>query len=93
MNKTELIASMSEKSGLSKKVSKEALEALIAVIGDALVDRYKIQLVGFGTFEAKERAARKGKNPQTQEELDIPAYLAPTFKAGKALKDKVNGKS
>ena len=93
MNKTELINSMSEKSGLSKKASKESLEAFMAVVGDALVDREKIQLVGFGTFEVRQRAAKKGKNPQTQEPLDIPAYLAPTFKAGKALKDIVNGRS
>ncbi len=90
MNKTELVASMSEKSKLSKKDTEKALNAFIESVGDALVQGERIQLVGFGTFEVRERAERKGRNPQTKEEIIIPASKAPVFKVGKGLKDMVN---
>ncbi|NMB33759.1 MAG: HU family DNA-binding protein [Clostridium sp.] len=90
MNKTELVASMSEKSKLSKKDAEKALNAFIESVGDALVQGERIQLVGFGTFEVRERAERKGRNPQTKEEIIIPASKAPVFKVGKGLKDMVN---
>ena len=90
MNKTELIAVMAEKSGLTKKDAGAALEALTAAVEDALKAGDKVQLVGFGTFEVKERAARTGINPQTKKPIKIAASKAPTFKAGKALKDALN---
>ncbi|NPV44015.1 DNA-binding protein HU [Koleobacter methoxysyntrophicus] len=90
MNKSELIASIAEKSGLTKKDSEKALNAFIESVEEALVKGDKVQLVGFGTFEVRERSARKGRNPQTGDEIDIPAASVPAFKAGKALKDKVN---
>lgn len=91
MNKTELISAIAAKSGLSKKNSEAALNAMIASVEDALVAGEKVVLVGFGTFEVKQRAERKGRNPQTKEEIIIPASKAPVFKAGKGLKDKING--
>lgn len=90
MNKTDLIGSISEKSGLSKKNSEAALNAFISSVEDALIDGEKVVLVGFGTFEVKARAERKGRNPQTRQEIMIPASNAPVFKAGKSLKTKVN---
>lgn len=90
MNKTELVDSMAEKSGLSKKDSEKALSALIESVEEALVNNDKVQLVGFGSFEVKTRAARKGRNPQTMEEIDIPESKVPAFKAGKDLKDMLN---
>lgn len=90
MNKTDLIDSMASKSGLNKKTSEAALNALILSIEDAIASGDKVGLVGFGTFEVKERAARKGRNPQTKELIDIAASKAPVFKAGKGLKDIVN---
>ncbi len=90
MNKTELVDSIAEKSGLSKKDSEKALSALIESVEDALVSNDKVQLVGFGSFEVKKRAARKGRNPQTMEEIDIPESNVPTFKAGKDLKEMLN---
>ena len=87
MNKSELVAAMSERAELSKK---EALKAFIDVVTEELVKGEKIQLVGFGTFEVAERAAREGKNPQTGKKIKIAASKAPKFKAGKALKDVVN---
>ena len=90
MNKTELIAAVAEKSGLSKKDAAAAVESVIAAVSDSLVKGEKVQLVGFGTFEVKERAARNGKNPQPGAVVEIPASKAPAFKAGKALKDAVN---
>jgi DNA-binding protein HU-beta len=90
MNKQELITCMSEKTGLSKKDVGLALEAFMEVVKEELKKGEKIQLVGFGTFEVTERAARKGRNPQTSEEILIPASKAPKFKAGKSLKDMVN---
>lgn len=89
MNKTELIASIAEKSGLNKKNSEAALNAFVATIEEGLANGEKVVLVGFGTFEAKKRAARKGRNPQTKKEIKIPASIAPVFKAGKGLKEKV----
>lgn len=89
MNKAELVTSVAEKSGLSKKDSEAALNAIIASVEEGLVAGEKITLVGFGTFEAKKRAERKGRNPQTKTEITIPASIAPVFKAGKGLKDAV----
>ncbi len=90
MNKTELVDSMAEKSGLSKKDSEKALSAMIESVEEALVNNDKVQLVGFGSFEVKTRAARKGRNPQTMAEIDIPESKVPSFKAGKDLKDMIN---
>lgn len=90
MNKTELIAAISEKTELSKKDSEKALKAFIEVVTEELKKGEKIQLVGFGTFEVSNRAARDGRNPQTGEIMPIPASKAPKFKAGKALKDEIN---
>ena len=90
MNKSELIAAMAAKTGATKKSSEEALEAFISAVTTSLKKGDKVQLVGFGSFEVRKRAARKGRNPQTKEEIKIPASKAPVFKAGKALKDVVN---
>ena len=90
MNKAELIAAMSEKAQLSKKDAEKALKAFTDVVAEELKKGEKIQLVGFGTFEVSERAARTGRKPQSGEEMEIPASKAPKFKAGKALKDMVN---
>ena len=90
MNKTELVAAISEKTELKKKDSEKDLKALIDVVAEELKKGEKVQLVGFGTFEVSERAARTGKNPQTGAEIKIAACKAPKFKAGKALKDAVN---
>ena len=90
MNKTDLISSIAAKSGLSKKNSESALNAFIATVEETLKAEEKVVLVGFGTFEVRERAERKGRNPQTREEIVIPASKAPVFKAGKGLKDIVN---
>ena len=90
MNKTELVAAIADKTELSKKDSEKALKAFIDVVGEELKKGEKIQLVGFGTFEVAERAARTGQNPQTGKAIEIPASKAPKFKAGKALKDSVN---
>ena len=89
MNKSELVAAMAEKSRLSKKDCEAALDAFVAAIGDALKDGDKVQLVGFGTFEVRERAARTGRNPRTKEAVNIPASKVPAFKPGKALKETV----
>ena len=91
MNKTDLINEIASKADLSKKDAEAALKAIIAAIEEALINDDKVVLVGFGTFEAKKRAARKGRNPSTKEVIDIPASKVPTFKAGKDLKNKVNG--
>ena len=90
MNKTELVAAMAEKAQLSKKDAEAALKAFTDVVAEELKKGEKIQLVGFGTFEVSERAARTGRNPQTGEEMTIAASKAPKFKAGKALKDSIN---
>ena len=93
MNKAQLVASISEKSGLTKKQSEEALNAFMKSVEEALVGGDKVQLVGFGTFETRQRAERQGKNPRNPEEvIHIPASIAPVFKAGKGLKDLVNGR-
>ena len=89
MNKTELIAAMAEASGLSKKDCEAALAAFITTTENTLKAGNKVQLVGFGSFEVKERAARIGRNPSTGAEINIPASKAPTFKPGKALKDAI----
>ena len=92
MNKSDLLAAMAAKTGDTKKSAEEALNAFVDVVTAALVKGEKVQLVGFGSFEVRKRAARKGRNPQTKEEIKIPASKAPVFKAGKALKDLVNNK-
>ena len=90
MNKAELITKMAEKSGLTKKDTETALRGFIESVTEALENKEKVQLVGFGTFETRERAAREGRNPQTGKTMKIEACKAPKFKAGKALKDAVN---
>ena len=90
MNRTELVAAMAEKSQLSKKDAESALKAFIDVVSEEMQKGEKIQLVGFGTFEVSERAAREGRNPQTGETMTIAASKSPKFKAGKSLKDLVN---
>ena len=89
MNKNELITKIARKSGLTKKDSEKALAATVEVITDALKEGDKVQLVGFGIFGVKDRAARTGHNPKTNEAIQIPASRVPLFKAGKALKDAV----
>ena len=90
MNKTELVAAVAEQAGLSRKDAEAAVKAFTDVVADALKNGDKIQLVGFGTFEVSERAAREGRNPQTGETMQIAASKSPKFKAGKALKDAIN---
>lgn len=90
MNKTELVAAVAEQAGLSKKDAEAAVKAFTDVVAEALKAGDKIQLVGFGTFEVSERAAREGRNPRTGETMIIEASKTPKFKAGKALKDLVN---
>ena len=92
MNKTELVAAIADKAGLSKKDSEKAVKAFTEVVGAELKKGGKVQLVGFGTFEVTKRAARTGRNPQTGAEMKIKASKAPKFSAGKALKDLVNKK-
>lgn len=90
MKKSELIAIMAEKAELKKVDAEKALNAFVEAVTDGLAKGDKIAIVGFGSFETKERAARKGKNPQTGAEIEIPASTVPTFKAGKSLKVAVN---
>ena len=90
MNKTELIAAIAEQADISKKDSEKALKAFIDVVTAELKKDEKVQLVGFGTFEVSERAAREGRNPKTGKTMTIEASKTPKFKAGKALKDEVN---
>ena len=90
MNKAELITSMAEKSQLTKKDAETALKAFIDSVQEALENGEKVQLVGFGTFETRERAAREGRNPRTKEVISIPASVVPVFKAGKEMRDRVN---
>lgn len=92
MNKTELIAAVSEKTGLAKKDADAAVRAVIDCITEAMVAGDKVQLVGFGTFEVRERSARYGRDPRTGEQMEIPATKAPAFKVGQGLKDAVNGR-
>jgi DNA-binding protein HU-beta len=89
MNKTELVAAVAEKADLSKKEAEAAVKAFIDSVAEELKKGEKVQLVGFGTFEVSERAARQGRNPQTGETIEIAASKTPRFKAGKALKDLV----
>jgi DNA-binding protein HU-beta len=90
LNKAELIGSVAEKAGMSKKDAEKAFNAVFASVSDALANGEKVQLVGFGTFEVRERAARTGRNPQTGEEIQIAASRVPAFRAGKVLKDSVS---
>ena len=90
MNKSELVAAVAEKAEFTKKDAEKAVSGFVDVITEALVKGEKVQLIGFGTFEAKDRPARTARNPRTSEEIKIAASKAPVFKAGKALKDKVN---
>lgn len=92
MNKSELIAEVAAKADLTKKDADAAVNAAIDIIMDALKEGTKVQLVGFGTFEVRERSARTGRDPRTNKEIKIPASKAPAFKAGKALKDAVNNR-
>ena len=89
MNKADLVAAVAEKAGISKKDSEKAVNAAFDAITEALVAGDKVQLVGFGAFETKERSARVGRNPKTKEEIQIPASRVPAFKAGKALKGAI----
>ncbi len=90
MNKAELITKMSEKSNLTKKDAEVALKAMMESVIEALENKEKVQLIGFGTFETRERAERKGRNPRTKEEMVIPASVVPAFKPGKEFKERVN---
>ena len=90
MNKTELVTAIAEQAEISKKDAEKALKAFTDVVAEGLKNGDKIQLVGFGTFEVSERAAREGRNPQTGESMTIAASKTPKFKAGKALKDLIN---
>lgn len=89
MNKTELIAAVAEKTGMSKKDTEAVVAATLATITETLGQEEKVQLMGFGSFEVKKRAARMGRNPLSKEAIEIPASTTPVFKAGKALKDAV----
>lgn len=89
MNKTELVAAVAEKAGMSKKDTEKAINGVFDAIGEALAKGDKVQIAGFGGFEVKAREARTGRNPKTGETIEIAASKAPVFKAGKGLKDKV----
>ena len=91
MNKTELIAAVAEQTGATKKETEAMVNALFETISTELAAKGRVQLVGFGAFETKTRAARTGRNPRTKEAVEIPESTVPVFKAGKALKEKVNG--
>jgi len=90
LNKTELISEVAQKANITKKDADKIVNAFFATVESALKAGDKVQLVGFGTFEVRERQARKGRNPQTGEEISIPSTKVPAFKAGKALKDAVD---
>ena len=90
MNKAELVAAIAGKTNVTKKMAEESVNAFVEVVTEEMKKGEKVQLVGFGSFEVRKRAARKGRNPQTNEEIKIPSSKAPVFKAGKALKDTVN---
>ena len=92
MNKAELVAAVAAKTGDTKKAAEASVDAIVASIKEALKKGDKVQLVGFGSFEVRKRAARKARNPQTKEEIKIPASKAPVFRAGKQLKELVNKK-
>jgi DNA-binding protein HU-beta len=89
MNKVELISNVADKSGLTKKDSEKAVNAVFETIQETLAEGERVQLIGFGTFEVRTRKARKGRNPQTGEEIEIPETVVPAFKAGKTLKEAV----
>lgn len=89
MNKADIVTTVAEKAGISKKDAEKAVSAVLETISEALIAGDKVQLVGFGGFEVKERAARLGRNPRTKESIEIPASRAPVFKPGKSLKDAV----
>ena len=90
MNKAELIAAVAEKTGLTKKDSERAVNATFQAITETIETGEKVQLVGFGVFDVKQREARVGRNPKTKEEIQIPASRVPVFKAGKALKETID---
>ena len=90
MNKAELIAAIAAKTGDTKKAAEASVNAFVEVVTESLVKGDKVQLVGFGTFETRERAAREGRNPRTKETINIPASTVPVFKAGKEFKERVN---
>ena len=92
MNKSELVDAIAKQTGASKKAAEASLNAMVESISAALKKGDKVQLIGFGSFEVRKRAARKGRNPQTGAEIKVPASKAPVFKAGRALKDAVNKK-
>ena len=92
MNKTELVASVAEKTAMTKKDAEKALNAVFASIEEALAKEEKVQVIGFGTFEVRQRKAREGRNPRNNEPIQIEASKTPAFKAGKQLKDLVNNK-
>ena len=92
MNKAELVAAVAAKTGDTKKAAEASVDAFVSAVKESLKKGEKVQLVGFGSFEVRKRAARKGRNPQTKQEIKIPASKAPVFKAGKALKNTVNNK-
>ena len=92
MNKAELVAAVAAKTGDTKKAAEASVDAIVAAIKESLKKGEKVQLVGFGSFEVRKRAARKGRNPQTKEEIKIPASKAPVFRDGKQLKELVNKK-
>jgi len=89
MNKTELVEEVADQTGLTKKASREAVDAVISAITDSLAREERVTLVGFGTFQVRERKARRGVNPQTGEGIQIPAKMIPKFKTGKSLREKV----
>lgn len=90
MNKAELVNAIANETGLSKKDTEATINSFVNVVSNELAKKEKVQLIGFGTFETRERSAREGVNPQTKAKIKIPATTAPAFKAGKALKEKVN---
>lgn len=90
MTKAELVVTVADQAGLDRKKAEKAVGALFDAIKQALIEGDRVQIIGFGTFENRERSARKGRNPRTKEEIDIPASKLPSFKAGKALKEAVN---
>lgn len=90
MNKAELVNAIANETGLSKKDTEATINSFVNVVSNELAKKEKVQLIGFGTFETRERSAREGVNPQTKAKIKIPATTAPAFKAEKALKDKVN---
>ena len=90
MNKTELIGEVADKAGITKKDAEKVINAFFATVEEGLKTGDRIQLIGFGTFEVRDRQARKGRNPQTGAEIDIPAARVPAFKPGKALKDALD---